>query len=386
YLYSQYFSDFAIVYATEKTYYVNIDLGNGESIQKIVGEDDGIELPANISKDGFSFGGLYKDAEYKDAWNNTADKVKEDTTLYAKWNKSVTGVTVDKDNVSFTTAGETSQITVNVLPADADNKKVTFTSSDPNVASVDANGLITAVASGTADIIVTTEDGAKTATIKVTVEIPEIAKQGVTEPTKEEKAVISMNAGLKISQTGSKINIKWGKVAEADGYDVYVTYCGESFAHKKPAKTINKNTTVKANITKINGKKINLKKNFKLYVAAYKMVDGNKEILAKTITGHVVGRKNTKYSNAKNIKITSKTKVSLKQGKTSKIKAKTVLVEKGKKQLSNAHAKEFRYASSNNSIATVDKKGKVKGVAKGTCTIYVYARNGYAKKIKVTVK
>ena len=116
------------------------------------------------------------------------------------------------------------------------------------------------------------------------------------------------------------------------------------------------------------------------------MVEGKKEILAKTITGHVVGRKNTKYSNAKNIKITSKKKVSLKQGKTSKIKAKTILVEKGKKQLSDAHAKEFRYASSNNSIATVDKNGKIKGIAKGTCTIYVYSRNGYAKKVSVTVK
>lgn len=69
-----------------------------------------------------------------------------------------------------------------------------------------------------------------------------------------------------------------------------------------------------------------------------------------------------------------------------KVKAKTVLVDKTKKQLSDGHAKEFRYASSNANIATVDKNGKIKGVAKGTCTIYVYARNGYAKKVKVTVK
>ena len=77
---------------------------------------------------------------------------------------------------------------------------------------------------------------------------------------------------------------------------------------------------------------------------------------------------------------------SLTIGKTAKVKAKTVLVDKSKKQLSNAHAAEFRYASSNKNIATVDKNGKIKGVAQGTCTIYVYARNGYAKKVKVTVK
>lgn len=39
YLYSQYFSDFALVYATQKTYYVSIDTGVGEPILQIVGAD-----------------------------------------------------------------------------------------------------------------------------------------------------------------------------------------------------------------------------------------------------------------------------------------------------------------------------------------------------------
>ena len=216
---------------------------------------------------------------------------------------------------------------------------------------------------------------------------PEVKQQGteepVQQPTKEEKAVISMNAGLKISQTGSKINIKWGKVGEADGYDVYVAYCGKKFG--KAVKTINKNSTTSVTVKKINSKKINLKKNFKVYVAAYKMTDGKKEVLAKSIMGHVVGRLNTRYSNVWKITL-SKSKYSVKVGKTVKVKAKTVLVDKSKKQLSDAHAAQFRYASSNRNIATVDKNGKVKGVAKGTCTIYVYARNGYAKTVKVTVK
>ena len=328
--------------------------------------------------------------------------MKEDTTLYAKWNKSVTGVTVDVDNVSLTKTGETAQIKVHVIPEDAADKKVTFTSSDPKVATVDADGKLTAVASGTAIITVKTEDGDKKATIKVTVAIPDVPKQGtseqpkateqpkttehpVEEPTKEEKAAISMNAGLQISQTGSKINIKWGKVKEADGYDVYATYCGESFNHKNPVKTIKKNSTTSVTVKKINGRKINLKKNFKVYVAAYKMVDGKKVRLAKSITGNLVGRLNTRYSNVRKITL-SKSKYTVKAGKTVKVKAKTVLVEKGKKQLSDAHTAEFRYASSNENIAIVDKNGKIKGVAKGTCTIYVYARNGYAKTVSVTVK
>lgn len=56
------------------------------------------------------------------------------------------------------------------------------------------------------------------------------------------------------------------------------------------------------------------------------------------------------------------------------------------RKLSNAHAKQFRYASADPSIATVNSKGVVKGKKTGTTTIYVYARNGYAKEIKVTIR
>lgn len=394
YIYSQYFSDFAIVYANEATYNVGFVSGTSENLSPLVVAEGGkVTLPTGLKNEGYAFDGWYKDEAYTTAWKEN-DTVNEDITLYAKWNKSVTGVSVATPEEKFTKAGETSDIKVTVTPEDAANIRVTYKSSDTKVATVDANGKITAVANGTATITITSEDRAKTATVKVTVAIPEVKPQGTTEqsktteqpvqqPTKEEKAVISMNAGLKVSQTGSKINIKWGKVKEADGYDVYVAYCGKKFG--KAVKTINKNSTTSITVKKINGKKINLKKNFKVYVAAYKMVDGKKEVLAKSIIGHVVGRKNTKYSNAKKITL-AKSKYSVKDGKTVKVKAKTVLVQKGKKQLTDAHAKEFRYSSSNKNIATVDQNGKIKGVAKGTCTIYVYARNGYAKTVKITVK
>lgn len=77
---------------------------------------------------------------------------------------------------------------------------------------------------------------------------------------------------------------------------------------------------------------------------------------------------------------------SLKKGKTAQIEASTVLVDKTKKQLTDEHAKEFRYASTNKKVATVNKKGKIKARGIGSCVVYVYARNGYAKTVKVTVK
>ena len=200
--------------------------------------------------------------------------------------------------------------------------------------------------------------------------------------TQEKKNELSINAGFKVIQKGSKITIKWGKVEGATGYEVYVAYCGKNFS-KIPAKRTTTKTS--AVVSKIGGKKIDLKKNFKVYVKALKK-DGSKNAqLAKTITGHVVGRKNTKYTNAKSITLITKT-IDVEVGKRDKIKAKTVLVSKKKKQLSDEHATEFRYTSSDESIATVDKNGNVTGVAAGTTTVYVYSRNGLAKTVKITVK
>ena len=209
---------------------------------------------------------------------------------------------------------------------------------------------------------------------------PSTKSQQVTAADKVKNA-FTMNATLKVSQTKKQINVSWGKVSGASGYEVYAAYCSRSFG--KAVKTV-ASTTNCVKITKISGKKINLKKNFKVYVLAYKLVNGKKVTLGKTITAHVVGKKNSTYTNVKQIKL-SKTSYSLKKGKKIKIKARTVLVQKSKKQLSNQHARQFRYASTNKAVATVDSKGNIKAVGRGSCLIYVYARNGYARKIKIKV-
>ncbi len=193
---------------------------------------------------------------------------------------------------------------------------------------------------------------------------------------------IDINKSLMVSQTGSNISVSWGKVKGATGYKVYAGYCGKTMP-TKPVKTLKK---AKFTIKKLNGKKLNLKKNYKVYVVAYKTVDGVDKVLGRTVTAHVVGAKNTKYSNPKKLTIKSKTKVTLKKGKTTNIKATVTLVNKKRKSLTKAHAAKFRYASSDKKIATVTKKGKIKARKKGTCYIWVYAKNGYAKKVKVTVK
>lgn len=86
--------------------------------------------------------------------------------------EAVTGVSLDKTTAKLTEKGQTVELKATVAPATASIKDVSFATSDANVATVDANGKVTAVGNGTATITVTTNDGNKTAICSVTVELP----------------------------------------------------------------------------------------------------------------------------------------------------------------------------------------------------------------------
>lgn len=78
-------------------------------------------------------------------------------------------VTLDKEALVLFVGEAAVALTATISPDNATNKNVTWTSSDPNVATVDENGNVTAVAVGTASITVKTEDGNKTDECAVTV-------------------------------------------------------------------------------------------------------------------------------------------------------------------------------------------------------------------------
>ena len=100
-----------------------------------------------------------------------------DKTVY------VTGVTLNKTNVTLTAEGETVQLTATISPSDATYKTYFFQSSNKNVATVTQDGLVTAVGNGTATITVTTSEGGKTATCTVTVSIAPKPTEPTTPPT-----------------------------------------------------------------------------------------------------------------------------------------------------------------------------------------------------------
>ena len=86
---------------------------------------------------------------------------------------AVTGVTLNKSELTLE-AGKSEQLTATVAPTNATNKKVSWSSDKQDIASVDATGKVTANKAGEAVIMVTSEDGGKTAscTVKVTAKPP----------------------------------------------------------------------------------------------------------------------------------------------------------------------------------------------------------------------
>lgn len=77
------------------------------------------------------------------------------------------GITLDKDSISLTTAWQTEQLTATVAPENAVNKKVLWSSSDTSVATVSSTGLVTCITPGSCTITATCVDGGASATCSI---------------------------------------------------------------------------------------------------------------------------------------------------------------------------------------------------------------------------
>lgn len=80
----------------------------------------------------------------------------------------VTGVALDKETAAIV-HGSAETLVATISPANATNKAVAWSSSDSGVATVDSNGIVLAIAAGTATITVMALDGTFTDTCAVTV-------------------------------------------------------------------------------------------------------------------------------------------------------------------------------------------------------------------------
>ena len=237
----------------------------------------------------------------------------------------VTGVSLDKTTLTLT-EGETASLAATVAPDNATDKSVTWTSAAPTIATVDANGKVTAVQAGETTITVKTNDGGKTATCNLTVKAKTIPVTGVSLDKTEMELTVGETA--KLTPT----------VTPENATDKSVTWSSS-------AATV---ATVEGDGT----------------VTAVKV--GTATITVKTTDG---GKTATCKVTVKPVQVTgvtvSPTTLKIKEGKTGQLKA----------SISPAEADQsVDWASMDTKIATVSAEGVVTGVKAGTTRIYARSK------------
>ena len=295
----------------------------------------------------------------------------------------------ENDDYEAASATDTVTISPKEITVTADNAKKLSNEADPKL-TYTAEGLVgNDTLSG---IIVKRKAGKKAGTYAISVSQETNAnpdykitfKKGILTIDQADQSKLKGNEVSKLKlpillakgKSGKKsITLSWLKYTGADGYEAYWCYCNGSKNYKKFA-------TVKNGKLSTTHKKLKNKREYKYFVAAYKMVEGRKIYIAKSNTLHVA-LKDANTTNVTSIKV-NKSKVNLTTGKTFKLKC-TTKVENSKKSLLS-HTSAYRYYTSNTKVATVTKNGVIKAKGKGKCTVYVLANNGVYKRIKVTVK
>ena len=285
-------------------------------------------------------------------------------------------LTIEAEKETLTKIGESTELKVKIEPENADLQKLIWKSDNEKVATTDENGKVTAVGNGTAEITVTTEDGKITASIMITVKVPD-------EPTINKTTGFRRLRARSVKQTKTSVTLQWNIIKDADGYFIYGNRCNtgtKSYKYRKLA------TITGGDISTWTQKDLKKGTYYKYVVKAYRLVNGKKVVTDTSISVHAVTG-GGKYGNAKAVSVTqignkrNVSKITLKMGKTAQIKAKEV-----KKDKKIARHRKLCYESSNTKVATVTPDGLIRATGKGTCTIWVYAQNGIYKALKITVK
>ncbi len=227
----------------------------------------------------------------------------------------VESITLNQTTASLK-VGEMVTLTAKVLPEDATDKTVTWSSSNESVATVDANGKVTAMALGSA--IITAKCGDVTATCAVTV---------VATPAES----ITLNQTTASLKVGDTVTLT-ATVLPEDATDKTVTWTSSNEAVAK---------------VDVNGK-------------VMAMALGNATITAKCGEVSATCAVTVVATPAESITL-SQTTASLKVGETVTLTA-TILPE-------DATDKTVTWSSSNEAVATVDSNGKVIAVALGNANI-----------------
>lgn len=269
----------------------------------------------------------------------TADGNKTATAAITVSAIAVTGVSVSPNSASLF-AGATQQLSATISPANASNKTVSWVSNNNGVATVNASGLVTAVAAGNANITVSSQDGNKSAVATITV-----------------KANSSFTVNFyKPSNFGTTIKIYYwsalpaGKLADASWPGANMTNAGNGWY----SYTFTNITSTNLIFNDGTNQTANLSRNKTGWFMNGTWYDSNPGTNV-SVTGVILNPTSTTLN------------VGATQQLTSTVSP------------ANATNKTVSYGSNNTGVATVNNSGVVTAVANGTATITVTTADGNKK-------
>ena len=326
-------------------------------------------------------------------------------------------------------AGEQKKIVAEVLPETALDKSLTWESSDPAVASVDENGVVTAIGNGTAVISCRTVVGGYKASCTVSVSTkPESIVLDYTERDIYTTKSVTLEA-IVLPETANDRSVKWttsnklvatvdknGKVTGVGTGTAMITAttnvgglkatCIINVTKKREVQAV----TITCNGDPVTSKTLYLNDNPRT-VFQYTVSPTNanfKDVIwsssdPKVATVDPLGNIKAVSEGVTAIKCTSEDNPYAVATCTVYVKIKVMGVEISNSEISifetkskslsadvlpeSASNKKLQWSSSDESIATVNENGKVTGVKPGTVTITVKAGNGrFSASCKVTVK
>ncbi len=251
----------------------------------------------------------------------------------------VTSISADQNDLTLYT-GEDMNLSLSVLPNDASNQKLIFTSSDENIVKINHNGKVSALKAGTVNITVSAEDGSN-----VSLVIPVTVKQYAVK--------ISVGETIVALITDSTYQIT-PSVYPADTTDPSITYESSDTA----ILTVDENGLVSAHAPGS---------------ANVIITASNRNSVSEEISFTIIRL-------AADIVITQDSPREVTVGSTISILASIIPADASNQALS--------FTSSDESIATVNQKGVVKGIKEGTCTITIGSTDGtdIEKIITINVK
>lgn len=330
-----------------------------------------------------------------------------------KVNVKTTGVKLNKTS-GYLYEGQSGKLTATVSPADATNKKLTWTSSNTSIATVDSSGKITAKKPGTVYITCTTNNGGYTAQCKLTVRA--VIK---TTSVKLNKTSGSMNAGTTYTFTVTvapsnatnkgvtfkssnpavlEVNKTSGKIrAIKPGTATVTCTTNDTGKTAKCVVTVKAVVPTKVTLNKTSGS-MNYNQTYQLKATVYPSNATDKSLTWKSSDPSVV------YVNSKGViqalkpgksaVITCTTvsgkKVAQCTVKVNPIKVTGVKLNKSSGSMklsqtytlkatvspSNATNKAVTWTSSNPKVVTVNSSGTIKAVGTGTATITCKTKDG----------